>query len=817
MRLHRIEVKDFRSLTGKTVVEIDEKGLTVIAGDNEEGKSTLVAAVRTVLFERYKVSGAAAESMLPFGQRVRPSIKLDFSMAGERFSIRKAFCSKPEAELHTPSGRFEGEDAEHELERVLKTQTPKRGKSRPEHQGIWGILWVEQGRTFEPLSMPTAAKRTLQSTLQREVGEVLGGESGNALLEAIDNRASQYFGKKDIPVGEYKKLMQTVTHQEHEVDKISREIDTYGTMVDELSEAIAQQRSLRAQGSLDKAKARFDSARAQAETTKNVEAAKREAEQDHSVARAELDTLTARNEERIRSTNRLKTISEETKTLLDTLGQHKTSVSDAIAEQQETEIRASDAQAVADELQAKRQKNQQDTTKFIEAERKIAHLDRLSDQVRVAEARLQASSLRMTLKIPDHKIRIDGNDIGAQTQFALNGDAKVEIEGVGTIEFSPKGDEVVERKTLHEQAMALYDEERERLGEAFFAEFSEEKRLELEENHAALKVAFDEATSVLREAKETAEKSRRVHAEARERLAKAESTRKANEEFLSQLNEQLTSTRNEIGDKDLGESLGNATQCHEHLAAELKKKVAAYESTNVEEKVAEFEQAERQLKTEAENASRLERKIDDLRLEISASGRAGLGERFADAEADGARMRAELKKMDRDASATRLLKSVLHKAADEAKASFLQPIQRRMAPFLRELIDDAELNIDQDLQTLGLQRGTVKESFESLSIGTREQIAILTRLAFAQILQDDGVEAPILLDDALVYSDKTRFEKMKSILKRASDSQQVLIFTCREDDWNDSDFKTIRLADCRTNAEEPLKEPSGHDSALRAP
>ena len=179
MRLHRIEVKDFRSLTGKTVVEIDEKGLTVIAGDNEEGKSTLVAAVRTVLFERYKVSGAAAESMLPFGQRVRPSIKLEFSMAGERFSIRKAFCRKPEAELHTPSGRFEGEDAEHELNRILRTQPSKQGKSKLEHQGVWGVLWVEQGKTFNPLEVPRAAKQTLQTALQREVGEVLGGESGN--------------------------------------------------------------------------------------------------------------------------------------------------------------------------------------------------------------------------------------------------------------------------------------------------------------------------------------------------------------------------------------------------------------------------------------------------------------------------------------------------------------------------------------------------------------------------------------------------------------------------------------------------------------
>ena len=37
-----------------------------------------------------------------------------------------------------------------------------------------------------------------------------------------------------------------------------------------------------------------------------------------------------------------------------------------------------------------------------------------------------------------------------------------------------------------------------------------------------------------------------------------------------------------------------------------------------------------------------------------------------------------------------------------------------------------------------------------------------------------------MLDDALVYSDDDRIERMFAALKLAAESHQVLVFTCRE-------------------------------------
>jgi DNA repair exonuclease SbcCD ATPase subunit len=57
MRMRSIGIKDFRKLTGPVRIDEIGDGITVISGDNEEGKSTVLEAIRTVLFTRHRVSG----------------------------------------------------------------------------------------------------------------------------------------------------------------------------------------------------------------------------------------------------------------------------------------------------------------------------------------------------------------------------------------------------------------------------------------------------------------------------------------------------------------------------------------------------------------------------------------------------------------------------------------------------------------------------------------------------------------------------------------------------------------------------------------
>ena len=93
----------------------------------------------------------------------------------------------------------------------------------------------------------------------------------------------------------------------------------------------------------------------------------------------------------------------------------------------------------------------------------------------------------------------------------------------------------------------------------------------------------------------------------------------------------------------------------------------------------------------------------------------------------------------------------------------------------------AELGFDDtSLLPATLTRAGQDEALDILSGGTREQVAILTRLAFARLFARTGRSVPVILDDALVYSDDDRIEAMFTALHRVAQDQQVLVLTCRQ-------------------------------------
>lgn len=66
--------------------------------------------------------------------------------------------------------------------------------------------------------------------------------------------------------------------------------------------------------------------------------------------------------------------------------------------------------------------------------------------------------------------------------------------------------------------------------------------------------------------------------------------------------------------------------------------------------------------------------------------------------------------------------------------------------------------------------------------------------------------APVVLDDALVYSDDGRFERMRLALRRAASNLQILILTSREPDWMQAgplSFDSSRV--CETGSNGPAR------------
>jgi len=87
-----------------------------------------------------------------------------------------------------------------------------------------------------------------------------------------------------------------------------------------------------------------------------------------------------------------------------------------------------------------------------------------------------------------------------------------------------------------------------------------------------------------------------------------------------------------------------------------------------------------------------------------------------------------------------------------------------------------KISVDSDFSISGRNQDGTVLAIEQLSVGAREQISFMSRLAIAQIASSEG-PIPLILDDDLVSTDDRRLNAIGEILQRLT-GLQVLIFTC---------------------------------------
>ncbi|MEB8387450.1 chromosome segregation protein SMC [Rhodobacteraceae bacterium KMM 6894] len=189
---------------------------------------------------------------------------------------------------------------------------------------------------------------------------------------------------------------------------------------------------------------------------------------------------------------------------------------------------------------------------------------------------------------------------------------------------------------------------------------------------------------------------------------------------------------------------------------------------------------------DAVEAARKERAQQGERLaalssEIRTLAGHGIEERRDELQGQLDEARASEARLARRAAALTRLQTALDSERDAARDTYFGPVQQELIPLLSILHRDAQLSFDSDtLLPSGLTRGADSETLDDLSGGTREQIAILTRLAFARLFARQGRQMPIVLDDALVYSDDDRIIRMFTALTRVAQDQQIIVFSCRQ-------------------------------------
>lgn len=196
---------------------------------------------------------------------------------------------------------------------------------------------------------------------------------------------------------------------------------------------------------------------------------------------------------------------------------------------------------------------------------------------------------------------------------------------------------------------------------------------------------------------------------------------------------------------------------------------------------ANLTRAETAAKASEDRRASLSERRAELSARIAAEAEQGLEERRDRVAGDLAAATARAARLEAEAAALQRLRAVLEETRSAARDAYFGPVQEELRPLLGLLHDEAELRFHSDtLLPESLVRGTAEEGIDALSGGTQEQIAILTRLAFARLLARQGRPLPVILDDALVHSDDERIVRMFTALNRVALDQQILVFTCRQ-------------------------------------
>lgn len=179
--------------------------------------------------------------------------------------------------------------------------------------------------------------------------------------------------------------------------------------------------------------------------------------------------------------------------------------------------------------------------------------------------------------------------------------------------------------------------------------------------------------------------------------------------------------------------------------------------------------------------ARLRPALAALEANISRSADEAVEERLVETEQKLEAAEAHCVHIETEVAVLQELQSVLEDARSEAHERYFEPVATELKPLLQLLWPDATLLWDdKDLLPTALVRKGQEEPIDVLSGGTKEQVSLLVRLAFARMLAKRGQSAPIILDDALVFTDDDRIERMFDALHEQASDLQILVLSCRQ-------------------------------------
>ena len=857
MKIRAIRLKEVGRFSTPVALEGLTGGLDVLAGPNELGKSTILRAVNTALFLPHTSKKQEIEELRPYSGGA-PLIELDLDVQGRPWRLRKQYLTTRSAELHDLStGQVSrGGDAETLLCKLLGgtghfsllcvTQGEALASMAPVKTG--GATFMAAIESEVENVADGSAARFVAGRVKAELAGLVTSHNpprpAGALKAAIDRRDDLVKQRDDARERLRRALDRLEALQDVRV-RLAEIGDAEAAQLRQRERENAQRTFEDAQKAREKlklAEAAVEGGQKQlAAAQALLEALERriDALAQREAAAAKTAPLLAACEARgvasVQKTKDARQNRDALKGVLAGLERDRQALArrDRLAE---LSLRLEAARAA----EAERMQLVQALKGNAADERTIEAARREASSILKLEARLSASAPRVSLAYVDGgagRVTLDGRALGDGEVLQPTRPIRLEIAGVGVLTIEPGQSDDVARD---EDALAAHRARREELllgvgarsleeaerllaerrdGEARLAEVCERLKMvaregiqSLQQSHAELAatVAASNVAGSTDDIDARASETQGALAEAEAMLAEAEAAEgQAREEWLT-LRAQANNYAADIA--SLSEELGAPEARAAALAERRAALGAARETLNVAvlEAAAWRDKSPDEARVSAlQKAAEAARIADEkARAEISALRETEIGllgelksdraedveARVEELEALCGQAEARCADLQQEAQALLLLMKELDAAATRTRDRFARPVVGRLAPYLQLMWPEAHLVLGEDLAPQALERRGVREEFARLSGGTQEQLGLLVRLAFAQLLADTGTPAPLIIDDAVVNTDDDRLKRLFQALQLAAKSHQVLVLSCRERDFDELGGRRIALA-----------------------
>ena len=302
---------------------------------------------------------------------------------------------------------------------------------------------------------------------------------------------------------------------------------------------------------------------------------------------------------------------------------------------------------------------------------------------------------------------------------------------------------------------------------------------------AELRAELDAATAAHHRAVLDCETHRKVAEEAAKLLAergvgaaRAKEKLEAAQAELALAEQRLATQREAAGDDQLvdkAEADAEVSARAQALVARLGNELASQQPELVAAELADAERAAVGIQQRHDQATAA---LREVAIQLKVYGTEGRKSRLDAAESDYQHAEAEFRRVQRRARAAHLLRTVVGRHRDAMRQRYVDPFRGEVERLGRLVFGESfEVDVDSELRIGHRTLSGCTVPYESLSGGAKEQLGIVARLAGAALVAEED-SVPVVIDDALGFTDAQRLTKMAEVFDAVASDSQVIILTC---------------------------------------